>query len=97
MPVKAAPLQPLIRVASIINPRGLHARAAAKFVKLAEGFTAEISISHNNLTVSARSIMGLLMLGAAQGAAITIATSGEDAKVALDALSTLVGEGFGEL
>ena len=87
---------PSVRVTTIVNARGLHARAAAKFVKLAENFKAEIAISHNDLTVSARSIMGLLMLGAGQGAAITIAASGADAKAALEALGGLIADGFGE-
>ncbi len=96
MPRSKIAAKPAVRLATIVNTRGLHARAAAKFVKLADGFDAEISISHGELTVSARSIMGLLMLGAAKGASITLAASGKDAKPALEALATLVADGFGE-
>ena len=93
----AGRLDPLIKLATIVNPRGLHARAAAKFVKQAAEFAAEISVSHGGYTVGARSIMGLLMLGAGQGASITLAAVGEDAKPALDALTALVADGFGEI
>jgi phosphocarrier protein len=95
MPRKA--VKPLVKVVSIVNPRGLHARAAAKFVKLANCFKAEIVVSHNDLTVNARSIMGLLMLGAGQGSSITISASGVGAKAVLEAIGALIADGFGEL
>ncbi len=94
-PVGGRP-DPAIKLATIVNPRGLHARAAAKFTKVANEFGAEISISHGGFTVSARSLMGLLMLGAGQGASITLAASGDDARPALEALTKLVADGFGE-
>ncbi|MAF49494.1 MAG: HPr family phosphocarrier protein [Rhodospirillales bacterium] len=81
---------------TIINQRGLHARAAAKFVKLAGTFGAEISISKDGTQVSGLSIMGLMMLAAAPGDAIDISVEGVDADAALAALSELVRGGFGE-
>ena len=80
----------------ICNKRGLHARAAAKFVTLAERFGASVDVEKDNQSVSARSIMGLMMLGAGQGATITLRAEGWDAKEAMDALSALVEAGFHE-
>ena len=78
----------------ISNPKGLHARPSAKFVKLAEKFDAEIRVSRNGETVGGTSIMGLLMLGAAQGASITISATGREAEAAMAALVDLVRAGF---
>lgn len=86
----------LNREFSIINQRGLHARASAKFVKCAESFKAEIEVSRDGQTVPGTSIMGLMMLAAHIGTSITVAARGEDAKVALDALEALVANRFGE-
>ncbi len=86
----------LARVVTIVNKRGLHARAAAKFVTVAERFGASVDVIRDGQTVSARSIMGLMMLGAGTGSAITISADGWDAKEALDALSSLVETGFDE-
>ncbi len=86
----------LARVVTIVNKRGLHARAAAKFVTVAERFGASVEVIRDGQTVSARSIMGLMMLGAGMGSAITISADGWDAKEALDALSSLVETGFDE-
>jgi phosphocarrier protein len=83
-------------MAAIANQRGLHARAAAKFVKVAEGFSAEVLVSKDDMRVSARSIMGLMMLAAAQGSTIQICGSGADAAAALEALSQLVKRKFDE-
>ncbi len=84
------------RVVAISNKRGLHARAAAKFVTLAERFGASVDVSHHGQTVSARSIMGLMMLGAGLGAKIELTAEGFDAREALDALAGLVESGFDE-
>jgi len=87
---------PLARDLVIRNQRGLHARAAAKFVKLAETFSACITVRRNGSAVSGRSIMGLMMLGAGQGCPITIEAEGWDAREALEALAGLVEAGFHE-
>lgn len=86
----------LSRIVTIPNRRGLHARAAAKFVTLAERFGASVDVIRDGQDVSARSIMGLMMLGAGQGAEIEIRAEGWDAKEALDALAGLVEAGFDE-
>ena len=86
----------LRRTVVIPNKRGLHARAAAKFVTLAERFGASVDVQRDGQTVSARSIMGLMMLGAGRGASIELLAEGWDAKEALDALSGLVEAGFDE-
>ena len=87
---------PLHRTVRVPNRRGLHARAAAKFVTLAETFEAAVDVSRDDQTVSARSIMGLMMLGAGQGADIGLAAEGQDAEAALGALAGLVEAGFHE-
>ena len=84
------------RSVTIVNQRGLHARAAAKFVKLAEGFTAEITVSKNGSSVSGRSIMGLMMLAAGIGCQIAIKAEGDDAAAAVAALAYLVESKFDE-
>jgi len=86
----------LRRVVRIPNKRGLHARAAAKFVTLAERFGAAVEVLRDGQGVSARSIMGLMMLGAGQGAEIELRAEGFDAREALDALVALVDSGFNE-
>lgn len=86
----------LSRVVTVPNRRGLHARAAAKFVALAERFGASVAVVRDGQEVSARSIMGLMMLGAGQGATIEIRAEGWDAKEALEALAGLVEAGFHE-
>ncbi len=82
--------------ATIVNAKGLHARAAAKLAKLSATFKSEITVTRNEQTVSARSIMGLMMLAAAKGSEIEIAARGPDADAALAALVALVAGGFGE-
>jgi len=84
------------RIVTICNQRGLHARAAAKFVTLAERFDASVDVVRDGQTVSARSIMGLMMLGAGCGATIELRAEGWGAKEALDALAALVESGFAE-
>ena len=81
---------------AIINQRGLHARASAKFVKCAEGFDADIKVSRDGMTVPATSIMGLMMLGAAMGTSIEVEASGPQAKAAIAALDLLVASRFDE-
>jgi phosphocarrier protein HPr len=80
----------------LVNKRGLHARAAAKFVTLAERFEASVDVIRDGQSVSARSIMGLMMLGAGCGATIELRAEGWGAKEALDALAALVEAGFNE-
>lgn len=87
---------PHSRSVEITNTRGLHARAAARFVRLAETFDADISVEKNGTAVPGTSIMGLMMLAAAPGTEIRVSTSGIDAREALDALVALVSDGFGE-
>lgn len=82
--------------ANICNTRGLHARASAKFVKLASSFDAEVHVTRDGVTVNALSIMGLLMLGAGNGCTIDIAAEGEDAQAVVDALLDLVARKFDE-
>ncbi len=84
------------RTVEIINERGLHARASAKFVKVASGFDAEVMVSREGQTVDARSIMGLMMLAAGIGSTIDIAAKGPEAEAALDALSALIANRFDE-
>lgn len=84
------------RMITIPNRRGLHARAAAKFVTMAERFGASVDVLRDGQEVSARSIMGLMMLGAGQGSQIEIRAEGWDAKEALEALAGLVEAGFDE-
>jgi phosphocarrier protein HPr len=86
----------LTRELAIVNQRGLHARASAKFVKCAEGFDADIRVSRDGQTVPGTSIMGLMMLAAAIGTTITVEASGPHAEQALEALSTLVAAKFDE-
>jgi phosphocarrier protein len=85
-----------VRTVEICNERGLHARASAKFVKLAGGFDAEVTVSRDGQTVDARSIMGLMMLAAGPGCMIEIAAEGPEAKAAVDALSELIAARFDE-
>ncbi|MTI09340.1 MULTISPECIES: HPr family phosphocarrier protein [Curvivirga] len=80
----------------IVNKRGLHARAAAKFSKLSDEFDADIRVSKDGQTVSGLSIMGLMMLSASKGTTIEIATSGAQAEDAMKALEELVSGAFDE-
>jgi len=80
----------------ITNERGLHARASAKFVKLAATFDADVSVSKEGATVDARSIMGLMMLAAGPGSRIVIRADGREARRAVDALAELVANRFEE-
>ena len=84
------------RELAIVNKRGLHARASAKFVQTVKQFGAEITVSRAGETVAGTSIMGLMMLGAGIGTTIQIEAEGEDAHAAVEALAALVADKFGE-
>lgn len=86
----------LTRDLTIINRKGLHARAAAKLVKLCGQYECDITVSRNDIDAPGRSILDLLMLAAAQGKSVTVTCDGTDADAALDALSDLIGRGFDE-
>jgi len=81
---------------TIVNRRGLHARASAKLVKLVETFDAEVEVSRDGQTVGGTSIMGLMMLAACIGSSIRVRISGAQAEPALEAITDLVESGFGE-
>lgn len=87
---------PAKATANICNTRGLHARASAKFVKLASTFDAEVHVTRDGVTVNALSIMGLLMLGAGNGCTIDISAEGAEAADAVAALAELVARKFDE-
>lgn len=80
----------------IINEKGLHARASAKFVEVVEGFDARAEVSRDGASASGDSIMGLLMLAASKGTTIEVQTSGPDAAALANALEALVADRFGE-
>ena len=84
------------RTVEIVNKRGLHARASAKFVKAAAAFDAEVRVSKDGQTVDARSIMGLMMLAAGPGSCIDIEAEGAEAEAAVAALEALVTDRFDE-
>jgi phosphocarrier protein len=92
----AARVRPRRRRVTIVNRRGLHARAAAKFVQVAEQFAAEITVAKDGMVVSGTSIMGLMMLAAATGSHLEIFAKGREATPALEALAKLVANGFDE-
>lgn len=87
---------PHVQSVKILNQRGLHARASAKFVQLAEGFDAHVSVSKDGESALATSIMGLMMLGANLGSDITLSADGAEAEAALAALVALIENKFGE-
>ena len=84
------------RTVTLVNRRGLHARASAKFVTLAAGQSASVEVEKDGSRVTGTSIMGLMMLGAAMGDTITIRAEGDGADAAVDALTALVEDAFGE-
>jgi phosphocarrier protein len=86
----------VIKDVRIINKMGLHARPAMQFVDQANKFTSRITVSKNNQSVNAKSIMELLLLAASNGTILTIRAEGSDAQRAVDALATLVEAKFGE-
>jgi phosphocarrier protein HPr len=94
----ADPIKPALvrRVATICNQRGLHARASARFVKMAAQFDAEVRVRKNGAEVSGRSIMGLMMLAAAPGSVLELSASGPQAADAINALADLIECKFNE-
>ena len=91
-----APGGALVRDVPIVNKKGLHARASAKFVQMAEQYDAAITVTRGHETVGGTSIMGLMMLAAGPGTTITLSATGKAAQAAIDALSALVSNRFGE-
>lgn len=86
----------LARELPILNKRGLHARASAKFVQMVERFDAELTVTRGGESVSGTSIMGLMMLSAGIGTSIIVSATGREAQQALDAITELVATKFGE-
>lgn len=84
------------RILEIVNERGLHARASAKFVKVAEQYDAEIQVTKGCYTVGGTSIMGLMMLAASKGCHIDVTATGAESEKALDAIAELVANRFDE-
>jgi phosphocarrier protein len=87
---------PIVKTLTIVNEKGLHARASARLVELVEGFDAQADISRDGMSASGDSIMGLLMLGAARGSTIEIRVTGPEAAALAAAVERLVVERFGE-
>jgi phosphocarrier protein HPr len=85
-----------VRYVRIVNQRGLHARASAKFVQVASRFQADVHVEKDGIKVGGTSIMGLMMLAASPGCTIRVSASGMDATAALDALVELIEDRFGE-
>lgn len=84
------------REATIVNQDGLHARPAAKIVRLASTFNSDVELFKDGTAVNGKSIMGVMMLAAECGSSIMIRADGPDAEQAVNAISQLVAEGFGE-
>ncbi len=84
------------RRVGIKNPLGLHARAAAQFVRTATQFSSKVTVSKDGTTIDGKSILGILFLAATSGSELTIAATGDDEREAVDALVKLVSSGFGE-
>lgn len=84
------------RILKIVNEKGLHARASAKFVQLVERFDAKVTVSHKGESVGGDSIMGLMMLTAGIGSSISVSATGPQAQEVITALDTLVSTRFGE-
>lgn len=95
-PARDADRGPPDRRLTIVNAKGLHARASAKFVRCAETFEADIRVSRDGQTVGGTSIMGLMMLAACCGSTIDVSASGPDATAALDAIEALIAAKFQE-
>jgi phosphocarrier protein len=86
----------IVRVLEICNKKGLHARASAKFVQTVERYDADVKVTRAGETVGGNSIMGLMMLAAGPGTSITVEARGNQAAEVIDAISTLIGDRFGE-
>jgi phosphocarrier protein len=87
---------PLVREFEIVNQRGLHARASAKFVQLVSAYQADVRVEKDGMTVGGTSIMGLMMLAASPGCCIRVTADGEQAAEVMDALQALIAARFGE-
>jgi phosphocarrier protein len=87
---------PLVRDFEIVNQRGLHARASAKFVQLVSGFQADVRVEKDGVSVGGTSIMGLMMLAASPGCCIRVTADGPEAEGVMTALERLIGSRFGE-
>jgi len=87
---------PPVRILTIVNTKGLHARASAKFVQCAAKFDARVTVKKDGSSVSGTSIMGLMMLGAGLGSEVSISAAGRQAQEALNALEALIASKFGE-
>ena len=96
IPGPKVPAGAVSRELPIINKRGLHARASAKFVQMVERFDAEVWVTKGNETVGGTSIMGLMMLSAGPGTSIVVSVAGPEAQAALDAITELVASKFNE-
>ena len=92
----AVPPDAISRELPIINKRGLHARASAKFVQMVERFDAEVWVTRGGETVGGTSIMGLMMLAAGPGTTVVVSAKGAEAQQALDAIAELVASKFNE-
>lgn len=86
----------VVRDLEIVNQRGLHARASARFVQVAGTFEAEVTVEKDGMTVGGTSIMGLMMLAASPGCCIRVSATGPDAAAAIEAIAALVADRFGE-
>jgi phosphocarrier protein HPr len=95
-PPAPVPEGALARDLAIINRKGLHARASAKFVQTVERYASDVTVTRCGETVGGRSIMGLLTLAAAQGTTITVTAKGQDAEACLQAIGDLLANRFGE-
>jgi phosphocarrier protein len=95
-PNPSPPEGAVTRELPIVNRKGLHARATAKFVHCVEQFDADVTVSRCGETVGGQSIMGILTLGAGIGSTITVSATGSQAQAAIDAIATLVANRFGE-
>jgi phosphocarrier protein HPr len=84
------------RTLHVINMRGLHARASAKFVQLVSGYDAEVQVEKDGMSVGGTSIMGLMMLAASPGTSINVSATGRQAAEVMDALAALLADKFGE-
>lgn len=89
-------MEELARDVKIVNQRGLHARASAKFVQMVSAFDAEIAVEKDGMRVGGTSIMGLMMLAASPGCSVRVIARGPEAAAALDALAELISNRFGE-
>src|SRR3954464_4607545 len=96
LPERRDPTDAHVRVLTIVNKKGLHARASAKFCQTVERFDAAVRATSGSETVGGNSIMGLMMLGAATGTTITVEATGHEATAAIEAIDKLVSSGFGE-